>query len=31
VGGFWLLAYLFERKEDMKEFGAVVESQSFVA
>lgn len=30
VGGFWLLTYLFEKKEDMKEFGAVVESQSFV-
>lgn len=31
VGGFWLLTYLFERKEDMKEFGAVVDSQSFVS
>ncbi len=31
VGGFWLLTYLFERKEDMKEFGAVVESQTFVS
>lgn len=30
VGGFWLLTSLFERKEDMKEFGAVVETQSFV-
>lgn len=30
VGGFWLLISLFERKEDMKEFGAVVETQSFV-
>ncbi len=31
VGGFWLLSYLFERKEDMKEFGAIVETQSFVS
>lgn len=31
VGGFWLLAYLFERKEDMKEFGQVVETQAFVS
>ncbi len=31
VGGFWLLTYLFERKEDMKEFGAVVETQAFVS
>ncbi len=31
VGGFWLLVTLFERKEDMKEFGAVVESQTFVS
>ena len=31
VGGFWLLTYLFERKEDMKEFGAVIDSQSFVS
>lgn len=31
VGGFWLLTYLFEKKEDRKEFGAVVESQSFVS
>ncbi len=30
VGGFWLLSYLFMKKEDMKEYGAVVESQSFV-
>lgn len=31
VGGFWLLSVLFQRKEDMKEFGAVVQSQSFVS
>lgn len=31
VGGFWLLSYLFERKDDMKEYGARVESQSFVS
>lgn len=31
VGGFWLLAYLFEKKEDLKEYGAIVESQSFVS
>lgn len=31
IGGFWLLTYLFQRKEDMKHFGAVVQSQSFVS
>jgi len=31
VGGLWLLMALFERKEDMKEFGAVVETQTFVS
>ncbi len=31
VGGFWLLSMLFEREEDMKEFGSVVEAQSFVS
>ncbi len=31
VGGFWLLSVLFEKEEDMKEFGAVVETQSFVS
>lgn len=31
VGGFWLLSFLFEREEDMKEFGNVVEAQSFVS
>ncbi len=31
VGGFWLLVTLFERKEDMKEFGAIVETQTFVS
>lgn len=31
VGGFWILALLFERKDDMKEFGNVVESQTFVS
>ena len=31
VGGFWLLSYLFERKENIKEYGARVESQSFVS
>ncbi len=31
VGGFWLLAMLFGREEDMKEFGAVVETQSFIS
>lgn len=30
VGGLWLLVYLFARKEDMKEFGTVVETQAFV-
>lgn len=30
VGGLWLLLFLFDRKEDMKEFGAIVESQTFV-
>lgn len=30
VGGFWLLATLFRREEDMKEFGAVLPSQTFV-
>ncbi len=30
VGGLWLLVYLFARKEDMKDFGTVVESQVFV-
>lgn len=31
VGGFWLLSTLFEREEDMKEFGSRVETQSFVS
>jgi hypothetical protein len=31
VGGLWLLMYLFERKEDMKEFGAIVETQTIVS
>ncbi len=31
VGGFWLLSVLFTREEDMKEFGNVVEAQSFVS
>lgn len=31
VGGFWLLSVLFEREEDMKEFGNIVEAQSFVS
>lgn len=31
VGGLWLLVYLFARKEDMKEFGTVVESQTFIS
>lgn len=31
VGGCWLLVSLFARKEDMKEFGAVVETQTFVS
>lgn len=30
VGGLWLLVYLFARKEDMKEFGTVVDTQAFV-
>jgi hypothetical protein len=30
VGGCWLLIYLFAKKEDMKEYGAVVQSQTFV-
>lgn len=31
VGGLWLLAYLFQRQEDMKEFGAIVPSQIIVS
>ncbi len=31
VGGCWLLLYLFARKEDMKEYGAIMESQTFVS
>ncbi len=31
VGGFWLLSVLFEREEDMKEFGNIVETQSVVS
>jgi RsiW-degrading membrane proteinase PrsW (M82 family) len=31
VGGFWLLAYLFQRKEDMKDFGQVVDTQTYVS
>jgi hypothetical protein len=31
VGGLWLLMALFQRKEDMKEFGAVVDMQTFVS
>ncbi|MSR67764.1 PrsW family intramembrane metalloprotease [Candidatus Peribacteria bacterium] len=31
VGGFWLLVTLFEWKEDRKDFGAVVETQTFVS
>ena len=31
VGGSWLLIWLFARKEDMKEFGAVVQTQTFVS
>lgn len=31
VGGFWLLTTLFQREEDMKEFGAVLETQTFVS
>ena len=30
VGGLWLLMVLFEKKEDMKEFGAIIETQTFV-
>jgi PrsW family intramembrane metalloprotease len=30
VGGCWLLIWLFARKDDMKEYGAVVQSQTFV-
>lgn len=25
IGGFWLLAYLFQRKEDMREFGQIID------
>ncbi len=31
VGGLWLLVYLFARKEDMKEYGSVVETQTFIS
>lgn len=30
VGGLWLLVYLFARKEDMKEFGSVIDTQAFI-
>ena len=30
VGGFWLLVTLFEHKENMKEFGAIVDTQIVV-
>lgn len=30
VGGLWLLVYLFARKEDMKEFGSIIETQTFM-
>lgn len=30
IGGLWLLLYLFERQEDMKEFGAIVQTQTLV-
>ncbi len=30
VGGFWLLLYLFNRTEDMKEFGAIIDTQAII-
>ena len=31
VGGFWLLAWLFQRAEDMKEYGQMIESQTAIS
>lgn len=31
VGGFWLLAWLFERTENMKEYGYIVETQAVIS
>ena len=31
VGGLWLLGYLFQRQEDMKEFGAVATTRIIVS
>jgi hypothetical protein len=30
IGGFWILTYLFEKKENMKEFGQVIESETVI-
>lgn len=31
VGGFWLLAWLFERTDNMKEYGQIVETQAVIS